>query len=265
MIAADIRAEIDSRLDAIEAEHEVRIVFACESGSRAWGFASPDSDYDVRFIYLHRRDWYLSIGSERRRDVIETPLEGVWDINGWDLRKALHLFGKSNPPLLEWLSSPIVYRERWTVAQNMRELLPRCYSPRASMYHYRNMATRHFTKYLDQDQVALKKYFYALRPTLACEWIEAGRGAAPTEFEKLYKAAPLSNAVRSEVERLLEQKVAGGEASKGERLPALHAYLAQKFEQFERDPVDEEATRYDAAPLNALFRASLEEVWGADV
>jgi len=105
-----ITATILERLAAIEHTELVHILYACESGSRAWGFASPDSDYDVRFIYVRPRDWYLSIDLERRRDVIERPIEGVLDINGWDLRKALQLMRKSNPPLFEWLHSPLVYR-----------------------------------------------------------------------------------------------------------------------------------------------------------
>lgn len=101
---------IRSRLDAIQASENVCIVYACESGSRAWGFPSADSDYDVRFIYVRPVEWYLSI--DDKRDVIECPVEDGLDINGWDLRKALRLSRKSNPPLLEWLGSPIVYLQK---------------------------------------------------------------------------------------------------------------------------------------------------------
>ena len=94
-----MQALILEKLDAIEAEHGVQILYACESGSRGWGIASQDSDYDVRFIYCHRRDWYLAVGEPR--DVIELPINDVLDINGWDLRKALQLMRKSNPTLLE--------------------------------------------------------------------------------------------------------------------------------------------------------------------
>ena len=106
-----MKEEILRRLDQIEREDDVRIVYACESGSRAWGFESTDSDWDVRFIYVHPRDWYLSIDVGEKRDVIERPINDELDISGWDLRKALKLLRKSNPPLLEWLSSPIVYKE----------------------------------------------------------------------------------------------------------------------------------------------------------
>ncbi len=95
---------IKAGLAEIEAQENVRIVYACESGSRAWGFPSSDSDYDVRFIYLHPLEWYLSI--EKRRDVIERPITGVLDVNGWDLRKALQLFRKSNPLSLSGSTRP---------------------------------------------------------------------------------------------------------------------------------------------------------------
>jgi uncharacterized protein len=105
--------EIQACLSDIEKTHQVKIIYSCESGSRAWGFPSADSDYDVRFLYLHPVDWYLSI--EDKRDVIEVPIKNKLDITGWDLRKALQLFRKSNPPLLEWLGSPIVYWERYDI------------------------------------------------------------------------------------------------------------------------------------------------------
>ena len=100
-------AHILSELRKIEAREDLRILFAIESGSRAWGFASPDSDFDVRFVYARRQDWYLSLAPGR--DVIELPLIDDDDINGWDIQKALNLALKPNPVLLEWLSSPIRY------------------------------------------------------------------------------------------------------------------------------------------------------------
>lgn len=150
-------AAILERLTAIEQSESVRILYACESGSRAWGFASPDSDYDVRFIYVHPRDWYLSINAERRRDVIERPIEDLLDINGWDLRKALQLMYKSNPPLFEWLHSPIVYREQPGFRQDMLAITPTYYSPRGCAWHYLHMARGNQREYLRGDPVRLKK------------------------------------------------------------------------------------------------------------
>ena len=123
--------KISEQLTNIEAAHNVRILYAVESGSRAWGFASRNSDYDVRFIYVHQPNWYLSIRD--RRDVIECPISDDLDISGWDLRKALGLFSKSNPPLLEWLGSPIIYKDVYELADNMREMLTTAFQPQRSM------------------------------------------------------------------------------------------------------------------------------------
>lgn len=99
---------ITEKLNEIEEKENVKILHAVESGSRAWGFASPDSDYDVRFIYVRKKEDYLTLCE--KSDVIEWQLDETLDINGWDLKKALQLFHKSNATLFEWSNSPIVYR-----------------------------------------------------------------------------------------------------------------------------------------------------------
>ena len=142
MVETHIVKEIAAKLADIQVSEEVVILYACESGSRAWGFPSEDSDYDVRFIYVRPKDWYLSIDLETKRDVIERPISDELDIAGWDLRKALKLFYKSNPPLLEWLGSPIIYLEQFSTAEKLRELAKTFYSAKACMYHYLNMAEK---------------------------------------------------------------------------------------------------------------------------
>ena len=106
MINLYIKKRIDEELEAIESQNNVKILYACESGSRAWGFPSKDSDYDIRFIYIHRTEWYLRVDNSRLRDVIEKPIDDELDVSGWELRKALILFKKSNPAFIEWLNSP---------------------------------------------------------------------------------------------------------------------------------------------------------------
>ncbi len=255
------RAELEARLDRIERDHGVRILFACESGSRAWGFASPDSDYDVRFIYANRREWYLSVSLEEQRDVIETPIEGLWDVNGWDLRKALRLYRKSNPPLLEWLQSPIVYRERGSAAERMRALLSTYFSPPAAMYHYLHMAQGNFRSYLQEERVRTKKYFYVLRPLVACRWVERGAGAAPTEFGKLLDAAGLEPEVRAAIDDLLRKKGEGDELAEGPRIEPLDRFIRGEFARHEANGVTRQPPRPDTEPLSELFRAVLDEVW----
>jgi len=158
-------------LALVEAERNVRVLFACESGSRAWGFASRDSDYDVRFIYVHPRDWYLSV--EDRRDVIEQPIAEDLDVSGWELRKVLRLLRKSNPPLLEWLKSPVVYQHDPVFAAEFGALAAEFYSPRRCYAHYLHMASGNWRHYLrSREVVSLKKYLYVFQALLACRWIE---------------------------------------------------------------------------------------------
>ncbi len=260
-IAREIRAEIERRLNKIETDFGVKVLLACESGSRAWGFASDDSDYDVRFIYIHPADWYLSVDLEDRRDVIETPIEGVWDINGWELRKALKLFSKSNPPLLEWLQSPIIYQENTSVAEKMRQLLATHYSPNACLYHYLHMARKNYRTYLQGEEVWLKKYFYVLRPLLACRWLERGLGAVSMEFETLVQHTDLSPALHQAIAELLAEKRKGGELHKGQRIDELSNFIEAELQRFEKSGATRQKPDTDMDALNLLFQNALQEVW----
>jgi predicted nucleotidyltransferase len=179
---------IQQAVKTVESEEDVVVLLAVESGSRAWGFPSTDSDYDVRFIYVRRPEWYLSIDFEGQRDVIERPLAGEIDLSGWGLRKALKLFHKSNPPLLEWLQCPIIYREQFSIAERLRRILPQFYSPKACFYHYLYMARGNVRECLRGDTVWRKKYFYVLRPLLAMRWIDQELGPVPIEFKRLVDA-----------------------------------------------------------------------------
>lgn len=265
IIADESRHEITRRLDKIETDNSVKVLFACESGSRAWGFASSDSDYDVRFIYLSPASRYLAVDLEEQRDVIETPIEGVWDVNGWDLRKALRLYRKSNPPLLEWLQSPIVYREESTAAQKMRDLLATFYSPTACMYHYLHMAQGNYRGYLQSDLVRTKKYFYVLRPLLGCRWIERDIGAVPMEFERLVEGTGIPDAVKHEIHLLLEKKRADGEIGKGPKINVLSEFIESEFRRYEESGLLRQKPRSDVGKLNEIFRETILEVWGNEI
>ena len=253
------RAEVACRLGHVEAEEDVRVVYAVESGSRAWGFASADSDYDVRFLYLHRPAWYLAI--DRRRDVIERPIVDDFDLAGWDLQKALGLFLKSNPPLYEWLRSPLVYREAGPVAAEMRALVGTFYDPRAGFHHYLHMARGNFRGELERETVRHKKYLYVLRPALACRWIDADASAPPMEFKVLLDRFLPAGPVRDETDALLAAKRAGREADAGPRLPRLHDYLDAELADLAERASAQPKPRRPVEPLNELFRRALRSVW----
>ncbi|NJD67619.1 MAG: hypothetical protein C3F12_12400 [Candidatus Methylomirabilota bacterium] len=252
---------IKNALDAVEADGDIAILLAVESGSRAWGFPSADSDYDVRFLYVHRPEWYLSIDLEEQRDVIEHPLRGDLDLSGWDICKALKLFRKSNPPLLEWLQCPIVYRERGSCATRLRALLPAFYSPRASFFHYLHMARGNIREYLKGDVVWRKKYFYVLRPLLAMRWIDQGLGPVPVEFGKLVDATVADPTVRGAIAELLIAKRAGDELDRGARIPAISEFIEQEMARLEDTELDRPSLIPPVEELNELFRNTLREVW----
>ena len=203
------------RLKTAKNDYGVEILYAIESGSRAWGFESQNSDYDVRFIYAHPKDWYFDINIENKRDVIEYEIVDEIDINGWDIRKALKLYWKSNPAFVEWLKSPIIYIDDGEFAKKSRALLDSIYSIEKGIYHYRSMAKTNYRGYLKQEQVRLKKYFYVLRPLLSIKWLERHREAAPIEFQKLRSLIENDKALDSEISKLLAMKKAGKEMDVG--------------------------------------------------
>ncbi len=250
-----------AKLPEIERDNDVKLLLAVESGSRAWGFPSADSDYDVRFIYVRRPEWYLSIDVERKRDVIELPINDVLDISGWDLRKALQLFRKSNPPLLEWLGSPIVYLEQFTVAQQMRDLAPTAYSPIACMYHYYKMARGNYRDYLRGDVVRTKKYFYVLRPVLGVLWLERQLGVVPTEFQKLVDGVITDPALKTAIDTLIAEKRQGFESAEGPRIDIISDFLDAEIQRLEDNDFAKHVGSPDSEQLDALFRAALAEVW----
>ncbi len=229
-IPADMRALIDNRLTAIEQKERVRILFAVESGSRAWGFPSPDSDYDVRFVYVREKDWYLSI--DARRDVIELPIEGELDINGWDLKKALQLLVKPNPVLLEWLRSPVVYRADKQAMEKIAALGEKTAHRRPSSYHYLHLAESQYRRFIaDEEEVKLKKYFYSLRRALALMCLRTHpEKPVPMNLAELRGGVTLPNKVSEFLDVLLEKKAKTKELGAGPRHAALDALIEQQID-----------------------------------
>jgi uncharacterized protein len=228
-IDATVAREIQAQLDGIEVEHDVRILFAIESGSRAWGFPSPDSDYDVRFVYVHTPDWYLTI--ERRRDVIELPISDNLDINGWDLRKALQLILKANPVLSEWLRSPIVYRADKTAVAELAAFAETIAHGRSSRYHYLSIAvTNYENAIVDRRDVPLKKYLYATRPVLALRWLrEFPNRPLPMALSDLRAGLEVDDTVNKELNALLAKKAQTKELGTGPAIPELNAFIAEEI------------------------------------
>ncbi len=224
--------QIKQKIQQMEQDYHIRILYACESGSRGWEFASPDSDWDVRFIYAHPLDWYLRVNPER--DVIELPINADLDISGWELRKSLQLLQKSNPALLEWLDSPIIYQQNVAVMAEYRALAQQLYKPKACIYHYHQMAKRNFSENLLKETVRYKKYFYVLRPVLACQWIEQGFGVVPMRFTDLLERLLPTGALRECIDALIVWKKSASEAATGAPIDLLTHYLKAELSRLDQ-------------------------------
>lgn len=245
----DFTDRINKELKDINQKFSVDILLACESGSRAWGFPSPDSDFDVRFIYVHNNNYYLSIDEPR----IELPVNEVLDINGWELRKALRLFKKSNGPLFEWLQSPVIYQQNDQFVDDIRKLMPDYFSPRSTMHHYLSMAkTVYHEDLAGKSQVKLKRYFYALRPLLSCRWIADRREVPPMEFGKL--RTQLSSDLNKIVDKLLHQKSIENEKFTIESIDSLDSFIRNEIEYSDQAVSALPLAQGTSDALNNLFR-----------
>jgi predicted nucleotidyltransferase len=252
--------EIRKELFRIEKQHEINILLAVESGSRAWGFASTDSDWDVRYIYIHKLDWYLKIDDEK--DSQEEMLPNDLDFSGWELKKALKLFRKSNPPMLEWLRSPIVYLEQFLTAEKLREISKSYFNPKSCMYHYLSMARNNFREFLQKDLVKSKKYFYVLRPVLACDWIKEKNSFPPIEFQALVDSQVKDEKIKFEIAELLKRKMAGEELKEEPKIEILNEFLEKKIELY-KDYVEqiEPNENPQTELLDQLFKETIFTVW----
>lgn len=250
----EIVQEIKVKLAHIEERENIRIIYACESGSRAWGFASPDSDYDVRFIFVRPFEDYLRI--KELPDFIDAELNEVYDINGWDLKKFFKQLYKSNPVLFEWGNSPIVYRstQEW---ESVKALMKDYVLQVAMIHHYCGMAKSNIRKNFSTSEVVLKKYLYVLRPVLACVWIMQKYTVPPTEFSKLVEEV-LPIELRTSVDKLLEIKMKSGEKKKGARISQIDSFIEVKLNEVTLFPVSNEVQKtYEK--LDKLFMNIIQQ------
>lgn len=246
-----VRAEIETRLAAIEAG-DVRLLMAVESGSRAWGFPSPDSDYDVRFVYVRPRDWYLSLAPGR--DVIEQPIVDEIDLNGWDIRKALGLLLKSNAVVSEWIESPIRYRADDPVVAQFAALADAIFDARAAAHHYANLGRGAAERWLDaESDVPVKRYFYALRPALAIRVLRHNPAARPPmNLQALVAASDLAQPLADQIADLVEAKRRTKEKANTARLPELDVLIRDELQRAAEIPA-RDANNAAAVQANHLF------------
>jgi len=251
---SNIEEIIKEKLSEVEQKHNVKIIYACESGSRAWGFASPDSDYDVRFVYVRDVRDYLKL--EGIRDVIEYELNDIYDINGWDIKKLLLLLAKSNPVIFEWADSPVVYRTTgdW---DRVKGIMPEYFSEKRMLYHYLSIVKNQLRAYFKEDKVILKKYLYALRPIFACRWILEKKSPPPTLFSKLYNDS-MPREIEDDFMRLLEAKKHNLEKTEGAHIKTLDDFIQKNIAEIEallQTKNEEHPSNWDS--LNKVFLENL--------
>lgn len=272
MVSQEVKEVVLEKLSAIEKEHNVRILYAVESGSRAWGFPSPDSDYDVRFIYAHSPEWYLSIDtpdvSGTHRDTIDPKIDGLYDLAGWDVKKALSLFWKSNPTFIEWLNSPIVYLDDGRFAKKAREMVKDVFLPLSGYHHYRSMAMNTWREHIyGGGLVNHKKYLYVLRALLCIRHIQRKGPPAPMLFGDLlwtledeYNDIEIMEAING----LLAEKQVTSESGMRAPIEVLNTFIGREFKRLrdtvpEKPPTDQILARYPVIEprISRLFRESI--------
>lgn len=246
------------KIREIEEQEHVRILHAVESGSRAWGFASPDSDYDVRFIYVRDRDFYLSL--RETKDFLDWELDDVLDMNGWDLKKTLQHFHKSNATLFEWANSPVVYYTTDIWKQLYENTASKYFACKSALYHYYGTARKNYYEYLLEETVKYKKYFYVLRPLLACKWIEKKKCPPPVLFDLLAEGV-LEDDMKPVVADLLQKKIRMSEADRAPRIDVLNQYIEKNLEYYKElsDGMEDDRTA-EWEPLENEFIRILEQL-----
>lgn len=250
---------IKNKLKEIEEKYDVKILLAVESGSRAWGFASTDSDWDVRFIYVHRPTWYGTVFPGR--DVIEVmDKENNLDFSGWDLRKALALLYKGNPPLLEWLKSPIVYQSIPEAVSELKTLASGYYDVKSAIYHYIHMADGNWRAYVNErPMVVMKKYLYIFRPLLACKHIEDLKTMAPMEIDKILKY--LDNSVNQRFQDLLALKRSNVELGQMPADDDFNKWIISNLTYFREYVKTLEPVKKDTEVLDKYLFKWMKEAW----
>ena len=250
--------KIINYLEELESERAIKILLACETGSRAWGFPSPDSDYDVRLIYIHKRDWYLRL-SEGKDSINLMFDDNEIDIAAWDLRKSLRLLAKSNAAMIERIQSPIIYKSDPDFHQEILETAKHFYSKIATMHHYLSMAKSCFSEAKAEPTYKLKKLFYALRTASVCRWVMVQDEMPPIEFHKILNGINISEGLVSKIERLIKLKADVSETYFHTGEEAIFDFISDSISQANEIKNTLLGGKGDMNLLDTLFIKSLKE------
>ncbi len=250
-----MRKAIIRKLEELERDHSIKILYAVEAGSRAQGSSSSASDYDVRFIYMHKKEWYLSL--DKKKDTIEFKEENL-DMSGWELAKTLRLLRKSNISLAEWLQSTIVYKTNNHFAKELLDLYKTAFNTKTAFYHYLQLAKNNW-KDLEHKQGRIKLYYYCLKSILACKWIERMKQMPPNDIHQLQSEVNGSNKLHLEISKLINLKASGD--NQGEVLPIVDSYIEEELKHLQATGESMPASIYNereiTLTLDSFFRKML--------
>ena len=257
----EIVDKIKAKLEQTAIINHITIPIAIESGSRAWGFPSPDSDYDCRFVFIRRYEDYLNLWP--LRDVVELPLDKIYDINGWDLSKAIKLLANGNAVIVEWLNSPIFYTLNHDFRNGFLELASNIAPRNKIIRHYFHLSMSNFKNHIaNLEEISQKKMLYSLRPAMALKWmrIHENENIAPMNLQSLMKGADLKIDLKEEIEEVLRQKIISKEKGKCKPNPKIISFIEEELQfagscEPDNSPISED--QQDLA--NSFFKNSIEK------
>jgi uncharacterized protein len=254
-----MKDKILDTLSQIEKTHSVKILYACELGSRAWGYHNKNSDYDIRFIYIHHPHWYITL--DPQRDFIELPISERLDVTGWDLQKCLKSYRKSNPTTLELIKSKVSYFQAYSTIEKLRFHAQEVFSAKACLYHYLHMAEKNYRKKNSASANKVKNYLNVLRPILVAGWIEKFNCFPEMELSKLVDEIAPSNEIKNAIDEVIAKKV--NEYTRDLNVKILDRFVENELRRlfdFVKNIIVE---KEDPTPmLNKIFLNTLTEVWG---
>ncbi len=240
--------DIASTLFQIEQKKQIKVLYACETGSRAWGFPSPDSDYDVRFVYIHETDWYLSLS--QHKDTIEYMDDNL-DITGWDLKKCLNLLKKSNVPLIERFQSPFEYYAAPGFKDEFKKLIESYYSPTAAFFHHYSLTHKFWEDIKEKDEYRLKSFFYLVRSLLSCNWIIHDESVLPMHIEGLMQYS--DEKINTQLRKLIQLKSGVGEKYLYSKDSMMEEWMLELLKKLEASKQNLGVNQTDMSLLNEFF------------